>query len=159
MGTEPTRPNPPTKESFDEVTVAEYFMGRDVVFAALLTPELRANAGETVRRWNILLKAFHDATGKSHRGVRSGWRPPEINARTPGAAANSRHMTCEAMDAEDADKALAAFVVANVELVSHVGLWFEDPLAKQKNGALYTPSWVHGQIVPPPSGRRYFIPF
>jgi hypothetical protein len=51
-------------------------------------------------------------------------------------------------------------VVANVELVSAIGLWFEDPLAiEPKTKAMYTPDWVHGQIVPPRSGRRFYIPF
>lgn len=147
------------KEAFDEITIAEYFMGRDVAYAALLTPTLRDNAAETCRRWNVFLKAFYESTGINHRGVRSGWRPQAINERTPGAAPDSRHMTCEALDGEDPDKAMAAFAMANVELVSVIGLWFEDPFAKKPDGALYTPTWLHGQIVPPRSGRRFYLPF
>lgn len=146
-------------EASDEVTLKEYFMGRDLTYAALLTPAIRQNATETCRRWNQLLKAFTQSTGIRHRGCRSGWRPQAVNERTPGAAPNSRHITAEAMDAEDPDKALGAFVVAHPELVSAIGLWFEDPFAKKPDGTLFTPSWVHGQIVAPRSGRRYYIPF
>jgi hypothetical protein len=112
------------------------------------------------RRWNELLKAFYEASGVAHCGVRSGWRPPAVNASVRGAAPNSLHMTCQALDVEDPFKKLANFVVANVELVSAIGLWFENPLAiEPKSKAMYTPDWVHGQIVPPRSGRRFYIPF
>lgn len=135
-------------------------MGRDKVYAVLLTDELRANAAETVRRWNLLLEAFYQATGIKHRGVRSGWRPEAINDRVPGAAKNSKHLTCEACDMEDHDKAMAHFAVANPEVVSAIGLWFEDPIATNPaTQQSYTPTWLHGQIVPPHSGHRFFIPF
>lgn len=150
----------PAAGDFDEITFEEFMMGRDKLYAAQLTDQITENARETCRRWNTLLRAFFNSTSINHRGVRSGWRPPDVNARVPGAAPNSTHMLGLACDVEDPDKALAAFVVANPELVSTIGLWFEDPLAVNPDTKkTYTPTWVHGQTVPPKSGRRFYIPF
>jgi hypothetical protein len=35
-------------------------------------------------------------------------------------------------------------------LLQEIGLWIENPM--------WTPTWVHLQIVPPHSGRRIFVP-
>lgn len=148
-----------TREAFDEITLSEFFMGRDKSFADQLTPEIIANATATCGAWNRLLRIFFEDTGINHRGMRSGWRPPAVNAKTPGAATNSKHMTGEAADLEDPDKKLAHWVKAHPEICSECGLWFEDPFSLKADGTgEFTPTWVHGQIVPPHSGRRFYIP-
>lgn len=133
-------------------TIDDYFMGRDVDarFAALVTPELRKNAERWVSVANSLILQFYLDVKTEPRKIRSGWRPPEINAATKGSAPNSLHMTGHAGDIEDTDRALANWCVGNREALEAGGVWMEDPRA--------TPSWVHWQDVPPKSGKRFFIP-
>lgn len=125
--------------------LADYYMGRDRLHRAELTRELRANARETVRRANRLLKR----AGLS-RKVTSGWRPSAINAAVPGAAAGSKHISCLAIDLEDRDGRLDAWCMANLAVLEEIGLWLEHPDA--------TPDWCHLQILPPRSGNRVFEP-
>jgi len=62
----------------------------------------------------------------------------------------SRHLFGYAADISDVNKDLQKWCLANNELLEKTGLWMED--------FNYTRSWVHFQIVPPASGKRYFIP-
>jgi len=62
----------------------------------------------------------------------------------------SKHLSGEAVDFSDPDNRLQIWILANEELVSSFGLWFED--------FAYTKNWVHCQIVPPKSGKRFFKP-
>jgi hypothetical protein len=120
-------------------------MGRDKKFNSLLTDELRANADEVVSKVTELFSRF----GESRR-VTSGWRPPQINAQTPGAARKSLHMTCEAVDLEDPEGLLDDWCLEHPEILQEIGLWQEHPAA--------TKGWCHLQIVPPRSGKRVFYP-
>lgn len=81
----------------------------------------------------------------------SGYRPPEVNARTPGAAKRSNHIIGAAADIADPNGSLAAFVLSDLPMLEHVELWIEDP-AYTKYG------WVHFQIFQPLSGKRVFQP-
>lgn len=125
--------------------LADYYMGRDRQYYAELTPELRANARETVRRVNRLLQRAGLA-----RKVTSGWRPAAVNATVPGAATGSKHITCVAIDLEDRDGALDAWCMAHLDILEEIGLWLEHPDA--------TPEWCHLQTMPPRSGNRVFEP-
>lgn len=133
------RNNPPA------IRLADYFMGRDREYRAELTPELRANARDIVRRVNRLLK---------HAGIRprvtSGWRPAALNAAIPGAARGSKHISCLAIDLEDSDGHLDAWCMAHLPLLEALGLWLEHPAA--------TLGWCHLQTRPPRSGNRVFEP-
>lgn len=126
------------------ITAARFWQGRDVQYASLLTAELRANAAETIRRVNLLLTR----AGFTKRDSRSGWRPPAVNAATPGAAPMSKHMKCQADDVEDNDKALQQWCMAHQDVLEEIGLWMEHPRD--------TPTWCHLQTVPPGSGKRVF---
>ena len=125
------------------ITLQEYLMGRDKKYT--LTPDLEANAEETVDKVNPLLAKFGES-----RKVRSGWRPPEVNAGTPNAAPRSKHMTCEACDLDDPEGDLDEWALEHPEVLQEIGLWQEHPSA--------TKSWAHFQIVPPKSGNRVFYP-
>ncbi len=125
--------------------LADYYMGRDREYHAELTPELRANARETVGRVNRLLKR----AGFTRR-VTSGWRPAAVNATVPGAAKGSKHINCIAIDLEDRDGALDAWCMAHLDVLEELGLWLEHPDA--------TPDWCHLQTLPPRSGNRVFQP-
>ena len=138
------------------ITLSDYFMGRDFQYRDLLTPELRANAARTVESANALLILAAGAGVVVHHNkvtgmVRSGWRPPAINAGTMGASKTSLHMQCLAVDLEDNNKALGRWCLANAGTVlKDLNLWLEHPEA--------TPSWCHVQLRPPGSGRRVFRP-
>jgi hypothetical protein len=63
---------------------------------------------------------------------------------------NSRHLTCEAIDFFDPDNMIKHFIINNIDFMISLGFWIED--------ISWTPNWVHLQIQPPKSGKRFFIP-
>lgn len=136
------------------ISLEQFFKGRDKAYACELTPEIQANAVETLRRANLLLDLFYVANPKAakNRGCNSGWRPAEINACVPNAAKKSKHMLGMAIDIGDDDGQLDAWLMtqAGQNALEQVGLWMEHPSA--------TPRWTHVQIAPPGSGRRVFMP-
>ncbi len=123
------------------ITLADYLMGRAREYP--LSDAKLANAQLMVAATNALLSRFWE-----DRKVVSGYRPAAINAKTPGAAPFSKHLTCRAVDLEDKDKALARWCQSRPELLAACGLWMEHPDD--------TPTWCHLQIVPPGSGKRCF---
>jgi len=135
------------------IELQQYWMGRDRSYPKELTDDIRANAAETVKRSNSLIAVYQKATGDYRpRGVNSGWRPSQVNAKTSGAAKKSRHMTGQAIDIADASKSMKIWLMtpAGQQALVECELWMEHPDA--------TPTWVHVQIVPPASGRRVFHP-
>lgn len=139
------------------ITLTDYFMGRDVTHGHLLGSDLRHNAGIMVELANKLLVLAKTAgvslesSPRTGTIVSSGWRPPDINAGTPGAAVRSLHMRCQALDLYDPDGDLDEWLLASAETVlKDLGLWLEHPAA--------TKGWAHIQSVPPRSGRRVFYP-
>jgi hypothetical protein len=129
------------------ITLEQFWMGRDAEYASELTEEIRANAQITVDKTNQLLDRAN--TGSVHV-LRSGWRPRAVNAATDNAATASKHLTGEAVDIADDDRALADYCAANQADLVEIGLWCED--------FRWTPTWVHFQIIPPRSGKRIYIP-
>lgn len=129
------------------ITLQDYWMGRDREYASSMTPQIEKNAELTLRLVNALLARFGQ-----YRKVNSGWRPPALNALTPGAAKFSRHMTGEAIDLEDHEGDLDDWLLGPVgtSVMATLGLWSEHPAA--------TKGWAHLQIVPPRSGNRHFYP-
>jgi hypothetical protein len=127
------------------ISLADYYMGRDVEYGHELDQVKRENAEQTVAKVNLLLEAFGE-----DRKVNSGFRPAAVNGATPGAAAKSKHMTCQACDLEDHDGDLDEWALDHPEILEQIGLWQEHPSA--------TKNWAHFQIVPPKSGKRVFYP-
>lgn len=138
------------------LTLADYWMGRDEDHEHALTATIRVNARETVHRVNALLAMMIadglllEASPRTGTLVASGWRPPEINAATPGAAPRSRHMTGQACDLYDPEGLLDEWCQDHPDALAELGLWLEHPSA--------TKSWCHIQTIPPRSGRRIFYP-
>jgi hypothetical protein len=133
------------------ITLKDYWMGRDAEYAHELTDEIRANAQVTVERANLLLTAFTIATNDTEqRHVNSGWRPPAVNAVTPGAAPKSKHMTGQAIDIADPEGDLDQYCLDHLLVLQKIGLWLEDPSS--------TKGWCHVQCVPPKSMKRVFYP-
>ncbi len=134
--------------------LADYYMGRDKLYRCELTRELRANARDIVRRVNRLLKRAAKQVPLGGAGiavtVASGWRPTTINAAVPGAAKNSKHIHCLAIDLDDRSGQLDAWCMANPDVLEELGLWLEHPHA--------TPGWCHLQTQSPRSGNRVFEP-
>ena len=104
-----------------------------------------------MKRANVLLAEFRfDTHDTEIRKVNSGWRPPEINERTPGAAPRSKHMTGQAIDIADPE--------------GRSGRMVPDAPGRRWNasGCGWKPGkhkgWTHVQIVPPKSGHRVFYP-
>ena len=129
------------------ITLHAYWLGRDVTHAEELTDEINRNAKITVERVNQLL----DRAGRSGVDeVRSGWRPKAVNDATNNAATSSRHLTAQACDLADPDRALARWCLDHLDDLKEIGLWMEDPR--------WTQDWVHFQIVPPGSGKLVYIP-
>lgn len=132
-----------TMTGIRQVTWDDFIKGRDKTTP--MSAELKENANTTIHRVNLLLKKFGE-----YRWVTSGYRPPEVNSKTPNAALHSKHLTCEACDLLDSLGDLDRFCVQNQDFLSEIGLWLESPTD--------TPGWTHVQIVGPKSGHRIFIP-
>lgn len=140
------------------ITIHDYFMGRDAKYPLSLTPSIQQAAERTVELANMALdKASEFGIGNvvspiTMTQVSSGWRPPQINSATPGAAPNSKHMTGEAIDLYDPDGDLDEWFMAEPgrNCLEILGLWMEHPAA--------TKGWCHLQTVPPRSGNRVFYP-
>lgn len=123
----------------------EMLQGRDVQYASDYTQEISDN----LDKFLLLINQVRSAWAKPMY-VNSGWRPPSINASTPGAAAHSKHMDGLAIDISDVDGSLWAWVLQNLELMKQLGLYMED--------RRWTPTWVHFGFGPPNSGHRIFVP-
>jgi hypothetical protein len=125
----------------DLPSMDDYLMGRQIQYP--ISEELELNAKKTLAAVQDLLMAFG-----SYRRITSGYRPKPINDRIEGAAPHSKHITCQACDLEDIDQKLYLFCKDNGLLLKALGLWCEE----RRGG------WLHVQIVPPPSGKRWFNP-
>lgn len=140
------------------ITVDNYFMGRREKYPLALTPDIERNALRTVDLANKLLAQAQtygvtvDLHPTNQSPVSSGWRPPEVNERTPNAAIKSKHMTGQAIDIYDPDGDLDDWLMTGEgqAAMAALGLWHEHPSA--------TKGWAHVQTVPPNSGRRTFYP-
>jgi hypothetical protein len=130
---------------------------RDEAYALQLTPAIRGAAAETCGLVSLLLQDFVSQGGTlplhaNGTHVSSGWRPPLVNAATPGAAPGSGHMTGRSIDVYDPQGDLDAWLMspAGQAALVRIGLWMEHPDR--------TPTWAHLQTVPPGSKRRVFWP-
>jgi hypothetical protein len=145
------------------ITPKHYWMGRDETHAAELTPEIRANGEELVRRISLLL-GFAEADGVTPgydqvtgTHIAGGWRPRGVNARTANAGKNSTHITGQGVDVQDTpSRDLARWCLANLDALETCGLYMERP--QWTAGANNDDPWCHFQSVPPKSGKRVYIP-
>lgn len=124
-----------------------------------LSPDIQANLEVLVNKMNVIRTAW----GRPMR-VSSGFRSMEDHLRIYRQIAvakgipfdpakvpmRSRHLSGAAVDIADSKRELQAFILKNQDLLEKAGLWCEAFEA--------TPTWVHFQILPPASGRRFFKP-
>lgn len=113
-------------------------MGRDKEYP--LSPELEANLKHLLECVNKLRAMY----GKPMI-VSSGYRPGHYNKDAHGAA-NSAHLTCQAVDFADKDGTIKDWIT--LDILEKCGLYQEAPHA--------TPSWIHLQTRPTHS--RVFTP-
>jgi hypothetical protein len=139
------------------ITLAQYWMGRDVEYGLLLSVDMRKEAARTVELANKMLTRCAAAgvpveMRADGSYVNSGWRPPAVNANTAGAAVRSKHLICKAIDVYDPEGLIDTWCMTSEGLraLVEVGLWLEHPSS--------TKGWSHWQTVPPGSGNRVFYP-
>jgi uncharacterized protein YcbK (DUF882 family) len=83
-------------------------------------------------------------------GLRDQAQQDELIAQGKTNARHSKHLSGNAADILDEDGILKSWLSFNVDLLTTIGFWMEDPK--------HTPTWVHVQIIGPMSGKRVFIP-
>lgn len=140
------------------ISLQDYWMGRDREFPMAMSPDLEKNAALMVELANKLLVIAHSAgitlptNPRTGSVVSSGWRPASVNANTPNAAPNSKHMTGHAIDLYDPDGDLDEWLMTadGQKTLADIGLWMEHPSA--------TKTWCHVQSIPPRSRNRVFYP-
>jgi len=109
----------------------------------------------------IKLNKLRDAYGKPLR-VTSGYRSMAKHlaiyaakgitdqSKIPMQSNHLKGLAADVVPIEDDIKHLQDWILDNVKLMEEIGLWFEDFSA--------TPTWCHIQVVPPKSGKRFFVP-
>lgn len=138
-------PQPEEAEPVYKVSKAELLMGRDKQYALEYTQQISDNLDQLL----VPVNKIRDAYGNP-MSVNSGWRPPEVNGRTLGAAPQSKHLQGLAVDIADPNGEVWAWVLRNLELMDDLNIFMEDKR--------YTPTWVHFQLGAPKSGKRIFVP-
>lgn len=83
-------------------------------------------------------------------GLRSDAKQMELIKQGKSKAIASLHLAGAACDILDKDGSLAKWCLENEAVLARIGLWCEHPD--------YTKGWLHAQIMPPKSCKRFFIP-
>lgn len=144
-----------------QLTIDDYWMGRDSKYRHELTEQIQVNAAETVRRLNLLRLAYEEDTSLpapvalNGDVLASGWRPPAVNDVTSNAGKLSTHLTGEGGDMPDPQRTFARWCCDHPGILVKIGLWIEHP------GWTWSPRgnhWLHAQTKPPRSGKRVYIP-
>lgn len=87
--------------------------------------------------------------------VTSGLRSAADQERINPSAPKSKHLLGQACDISDPDGSLMKWVLANLQMMKDLGLYFEHFCWTHPEGSGW---WVHFQVVPPGSGKRIFVP-
>lgn len=98
--------------------------------------------------------------------VTSGYRSMEEHLRIyeeKGVAKEfipmgSKHLKCLAIDFADPFGFFKNWILNHMNLIEGLDLYFEDFYHTHGSRADGRNGWVHMQIVPPKSGKRFFIP-
>lgn len=128
------------------ISMKEILMGRQS--EADLTPEQAKNAAILLERINLLRTAYGKPI-KVNDGIRRPQDTPSNGSKT------SWHLRGGAIDLDDDDAGtLWKWVWDNRAKLKEWGLWCEHPCWTHSAGG----TWMHFQIVPPKSGKRFFVP-
>ena len=121
------------------ITRAEVLMKRDIEYP------LSKEQEENLEKLLVALNKLRALYGRPMR-VTSGYRPGHYNTKA-GGGKRSAHLTLEACDFADKDRALTNFCTD--EILEQCGLWMESPEVAT--------TWLHVQIREPKSrwnGRK-----
>lgn len=131
-----------------ELTMIEYYKGRDTAYSKWFSAAIKTNAEHTVECANKLLKMMDaDGMDTSTVGCNSGWRPTPVNNATPRSDPNSPHTDAKAIDLGDANGKVKKWISANPDKVLAAGfVATEDPKI--------TSTWAHLQTRPPLAGQK-----
>jgi hypothetical protein len=128
------------------ISMSELLMGRQT--EADLTEEQARNAAILLERINVIRAAYGKPL-KVNDGIRRQQDTPKNGAKA------SKHLIGAAIDIDDDDAGTFwTWMWANRWMLKHVGLWMEHPCWTHHPGG----TWCHFQIIPPASGRRFFVP-
>jgi hypothetical protein len=83
-------------------------------------------------------------------GLRSDEKQAELIAQGKTNAKFSKHLAGAACDIYDPDGTLGKWALENEAILIRIGIWCEHPKV--------TKGWLHCQIMPPNSGKRFFLP-
>ncbi len=83
-------------------------------------------------------------------GLRSQTQQSNLIKAGKSNAVHSKHLNGMAADILDEDGAIKAWLFINTDYLIDNSLWCEAPDA--------CPNWIHFQIAPPASGKRWFEP-
>jgi uncharacterized protein YcbK (DUF882 family) len=126
---------------------------KDVEFSSLPS-DVQANLMELLEKINKIRKAY-----SKPMTVTSGLRDMADHLRIYKAKGitdpakipmKSRHLKGAAVDIADPKQELQKWCLDNIKKLEEIDLWCED--------FAYTSTWVHFQIIPPKSGKRFFVP-
>lgn len=121
-----------------------------------LNPDNLPLEGAVERNMKTLFERMNELRGIWGRpmivtsGLRSDEKQKALIAEGKSKARLSRHLFGAACDIFDPNKELGRWCLENESVLVKIGLWCEHPD--------YTRNWVHFQIIPPMSGKRFFIP-
>ena len=127
------------------ISMSELLKGRDQEYPDDYTQDVQDNLAKLLDALNVIRAAY-----AKPMTVNSGWRPPSVNAATPGAASHSAHCQGLAADIADPDGEVMKWVLENLQLMKDNGFYFED--------FRWTTNWVHFGLRRPASGKRIFVP-
>ena len=99
------------------ITKDEILMGRDKMYP------LDETQKENVEKLLLAVNKLRALYGKP-MFVSSGYRPGAFNMKA-GGGKRSAHLTCEAVDFKDVDRAITNFCTD--EILEECGLWMESP--------------------------------
>jgi len=127
------------------ITRNEILMGRDKEFP--IDTKLEYNLELLLKRLNHFEVEYWNFSGRTLE-IASGYRPDHYN-REVGGSLHSAHLTCEAVDLADSNKAIKLWIVSYSRILDICDLYMEDPK--------FTPHWCH--LSTRAASRRIFIPY
>jgi len=128
-------------------------LSNQVVDISMLDAVAQANVTILLEKINVIRTAWAKPM-KVNSGFRTMQHHLEIY-KAKGTAPSkipmkSKHLYGQAVDISDPQRLLQTWCKQNVQILESTGLWMEH--------FSVTTTWCHFQIVPPPSGNRFFMP-
>lgn len=138
-----------TKHVLAPLVTKEMLLMNRVKFEDLAADEQK-NIQETVEKINLFFEGFSWPLQKK---VNDGYRRSQDKPKN--GATLSNHFKGAAVDLDDDDAGtIWKYVWSNRFKLKEIGIWCEHPCWTHCDGM----SWMHFQIFPPKSGKRFYIP-